>query len=77
MCVASYPVLRTEKGDQLHVRGIEEHVDRGVEVPVHSGGIGHKSYPLAPHLLETVLLQYVDTGFYMLRRKIAERGGQQ
>ena len=76
MGIASDPVLRPEKSHQLHVRGVEQHVYRGVEIPVHSGRIGHESYPLSPYLLETVLFQHVYARPHLLRSKISLNCGK-
>ena len=60
--IATDPVFRAEEGDQLHSRSAVQHIDGGVEVAVHAGGIGHQPDALALQLLEAVGLEDVDAG---------------
>ena len=60
--VSPHPVLGAVKGHKVHLRGIEEDVYCGAEVPGNAAGIGYKANPLAFEHAEAVLLQNLDSG---------------
>ena len=57
-------MFRSEKSDKLHLWRIEQYIDGGAQITVHSARIGHKSYPLALERSKVFLNQHLDSGLH-------------
>ena len=62
--VAADAVLGGIQGHELHVRSLEEYVNRGIQLAVHPRGVGHQAHTPAFEYGETVLSKNLDADFH-------------
>jgi hypothetical protein len=60
MHIAAHPVLRTEKGHKLHLRGFEKDINRGTETAVSPARVSHQSDTFAGKLYESPVTQHLN-----------------